>query len=154
MEQTRLSVFDRLLGEESADFSIGKTQQYDIIVQNVRRDLQDLLNTRKTPLYTDDEVLENSLVNYGLDDFSDFNPESSTDRDRLKKLLTSIIRTYEPRLKQIKVKLLENKDKLDFKVRFHIDAILCIETIMMPVHFNSVMETTPPYINIKDAQYE
>ena len=156
MKQTRVSVFDRLINSETAGFSIGASK-YDAIIQSVRRDLQNLLNTRKAPtpyIVDESEVLNESLANYGIDDFASFNPESDTDRKKLKKTLEGLIATYEPRLRDVKVKLLKNTDTLDFRIRFHIDAILCIEKRVMPVQFNSIMESSPPRFNIKEAHYE
>lgn len=158
MEQTRTSVFDRLLGRnEPAGYSIGNYHQQDDIIQNIRRDLQALLNTRKAPatvMMEDMPALKESLLNYGVQDFATFNPTSDIDRKKLKFTLENLINTYEPRLKEVEVKLLKNTDELDFRIRFHIDAILCIESIEVPVQFDSVMEASPLHFDIKDAHYE
>ncbi len=157
MTEVRTSVLDRLTGNTpTEEYTISNYSLYDTIIQNVRSDLQDLLNTRKapTPRLVETTELKTSLLNYGMEDFAHFNPESDTDKKRLKKLLENLINTYEPRLKRVQVKLLENADKIDFRVRFHIDAVLCIEEIVIPVQFNSVMETTPTHFNIQEANYE
>lgn len=157
-DQVVTSVLDRLVGSIPSDrFAIGATNELDLIIQNVRRDLQDLLNTRKAPLtktVANEPLLNSSLLNYGMPDFASFNPESSSDKKRLKKILEQLIATYEPRLQKVTVKLLENSDRADFRFRFHIDAVLCVEELVIPVQFNSVMEASPPYFDVKDAVYE
>ena len=156
VETRRTSVLDRLLNSDSsAGFST--YHQQNEMIQNVRRDLQDLLNTRRAPTveYVDEyAVLNSSVLNYGIEDFSSFNPESESDRNKLKLSLENLISTYEPRLKEVQIKLLKNTDDLDFRIRFHIDAILNVENVVMPVQFDSIMESSPPRINIKGARYE
>lgn len=157
MNEVRTSVMDRLLGNTPAkEFTISNYSLYDTIIQNVRSDLQDLLNTRKAPAprLVESTGLKTTVLNYGMEDFAHFNPESDSDKQRLKKLLENLINTYEPRLKKVKVQLLENADKIDFRIRFHIDAVLCIEETVIPVQFNSVMDTSPTHFNIQEASYE
>ncbi len=157
MNEVRTSVLDRLTGNTpSEEYTISNYSLYDTIIQNVRNDLQNLLNTRKAPISRMVETtgLKSTLLNYGMEDFTYFNPESKSDHERLQKIIEHLINTFEPRLRKVKVKLLESSDKTDFRVRFHIEAVLCIEEIVIPVQFNSIMDPSPPTFTVKEVNYE
>ena len=77
-QQLQQSIINRL--QTSFKYSADINEQYANIIDNVARDIQKLLNTRiaSAPKNNGEnlEEIENSLVHYGIPDFSQFNPES------------------------------------------------------------------------------
>ena len=123
--------------------------------------MQNLLNTHAAPppkgndeydVYSD--VLESSLLNYGIPDFSQFNPESDSDRKKLKIIIENLIAKFEPRLHKVNVEVLKNSDPLDFRVRFHIDAVLIVEPNTIPVYFTTEMRAAPTRFTVTEANYD
>ena len=82
-------MLDRLLGMRgAADGGAfrSRTQIVREVTQAVRRDLENLLNTRRRCglIPAGLEELDVSLVTYGLPDFSQFNLQQPEERDRLR----------------------------------------------------------------------
>ena len=87
-------------------------------------DLEKLLNTRRrTPPGAERHPeLEQSILTYGLEDFSGSDLSSSAERERLRGEIEASITRFETRLQQVDVQLLPPRDKLDHCVRFTIHA--------------------------------
>ena len=140
------SILDRLIDDEptlSREAPRTNVQVLRDLKQAVRRDLENLLNTRCRPVTWSEELgeLETSLVNYGIPDFTGSNLRAAEDPDILFRAIETAIRNFEPRLSRIRVEPLTNQDKLDRTLRFRIDAVLHVEPIQEKVLFNSVLET-------------
>jgi type VI secretion system protein ImpF len=75
--------------------------------KSVRRDLENLLNTRyrcrEIPSHL--EELETSLLNYGIPDFTGAVFANEDDRKDLRRIIERIIRQFEPRFKEVTVHL-------------------------------------------------
>jgi type VI secretion system protein ImpF len=117
----------------------------------VRRDLENLLNTRSRclpwPVELDD--LEFSLVNYGLPDLARTTMATAADRQRLRALLEATIRRWEPRFQSVQVQLLDNGESLDRTLRFRIDAMLYAVPAPEPVIFDSALEPNSGAIEVR-----
>jgi type VI secretion system protein ImpF len=139
------SLLDRLLDDEpgnSHEVPKARHQVLRELKQSVRRDLENLLNTRWrcTAWPPNMDEIELSLINYGIPDFTGINMAAPSERERLRQIIERIVRKFEPRFKSIKVKLLENADKADRTLRFRIDAMLHAEPAPEPVSFDSQLE--------------
>ena len=139
------SVLDRLLDdhpERRQELPKARHQVLRDLKQSVRRDLENLLNTRwrcvSWPPNLDE--LDVSLVNYGIPDFTGVNMASPGERERLRHLIEQIVRKFEPRFKTVKVQMLANRDEADRTMRFRIDAMLYAEPAPEPVIFDSELE--------------
>ena len=139
------SVLDRLLDDEpenSREALKSRNQVLREMKRAVSRDLESLLNTRwrckEWP--ADLEQLGESLVNYGIPDFSGLNMSSAEAREQLRAIVEQVIRKFEPRFKAVKVKLLANADETDRRLRLRIDAMLYAEPAPEPVVFDSQLE--------------
>lgn len=139
------SVLDRLLDDEpelSREAPRSRNQVLRDLKQSVRRDLEDLLNTRRRcgliPPGLDE--LEHSLAAYGLPEISGARFGSQEGRERFRELLEAIIVRWEPRFKSVKVVLLEGPEQIDRTVRFRIDALLHADPAPEPVVFDSRVE--------------
>jgi type VI secretion system protein ImpF len=139
------SVLDRLLDDEpenSRETAKSRHQVLRELKQSVSRDLENLLNSRWrcTHWPPDLEELDESLVNYGIPDFSGVNFGSAESREQLRAIVENAIRKYEPRFKRVTVTLLGNADSTDRRLRLRIDALLYAEPAPEPVVFDSQLE--------------
>jgi type VI secretion system protein ImpF len=140
------SVIDRLIDDDptvSREVSKSNLHVLRDLKQAVRRDLENLLNTRCRPIAWPEELteLETSLVNYGIPDFTGSNLQAAEDPDILFRAIETAIQNFEPRLTLVRVEPLVNQDQLDRALRFRIDAVLHVEPIEEKVLFNSMLET-------------
>src|ERR1039457_769857 len=102
------SVLDRLIDRDPASSSEAaptRAQSVRQLKASLRRDLEWLLNTRRTPEAVGSEVqeLERSLFNYGLPDLTTLNWESTHARSYLARMIEALLPTFEPRLKRVRV---------------------------------------------------
>lgn len=140
-----LSVLDRLLDDDppsAREAPPARGRQLETLKQAVRRDLEDLLNSRRRFLTWPAHLTElnQSLVNYGLPDFSGMDVSSTQGREELRRLLETVIRRFEPRFKTLRVQLLEGGEPLDRTLRFRIDALLYADPAPEPVVYDSTLE--------------
>src|SRR6266481_3873797 len=106
------SVLERLIDRDPAIRSEPpptRAQSVRLVKASLRRDLEWLLNTRRTPEAVGSEYreLEQSLFNFGLPDMTSLNWESGRDRARLARHLEQTLAIFEPRLRRLKVVPLE-----------------------------------------------
>jgi type VI secretion system protein ImpF len=139
------SVLDRLIDyepENSREAPKSRNQILRELKQSVRRDLENLLNTRWRCVSwpANLEELNQSLVNYGIPDFTGANMGANTERERLRHLVEQTVRRHEPRFKTVKVVMLQNADATDRTLRFRIDALMYAEPAPEPVTFDSQLE--------------
>ncbi len=111
------------------------------IKARVIRDLERLLNTKGTvmvppPSYPE---INRSLFNYGLTDFTSHNPKSQTIRQRLRQKIESAISCFEPRLKNVTVRL-ETSTQSERYLRFKIVGLLVVDPVTEPVTFDTYFD--------------
>lgn len=110
--------------------------------KSVRRDLENLLNTRyrcrEIPSHL--EELETSLLSYGIPDFTGAVFANEDDRRDLRRIIERIIRQFEPRFKEVTVHLDTKSTSNDRVIRFRIDALLHADPAPEPVVFDSQLE--------------
>ena len=150
------SVLDRLIDEErslATDPSITRAESVRRLHRAVRRDLEWLLNTRRTPIPAGKEMNElyHSLYNYGLPDFSTVSLGSFADRTRLQRSIEEAIAIFEPRLIDAKVNLREANtlSAATRMMRFQIDAYLKMDPAPEHVSFDTVLELTNGEYQVK-----
>lgn len=139
------SVLDRLIDNEPdnhREIPKSRNQVLRELKQSVRRDIENLLNTRwRCITFPEDmEELDLSLVNYGIPDFTGMNMNQTGKREELRRVIEHVIRKFEPRFKTVRVSMLEPKDDFDRTVRYRIDALLYAEPAPEPVVFDSQLE--------------
>src|SRR5262245_39896065 len=111
------SVLDRLLDDDPGvkrEPGMSRHQVLRELKQSVRRDLENLLNTRRRCGDWPDDLTElgRSLVSYGIPDFTGAGVSTTAQREDFRALLESILRTCEPRFKTVQVQLLDNTESL------------------------------------------
>ena len=149
----RPSVYDRLLGAETGP-TTSRTQQLRELKQSVRRDIENLLNTRwRCSAWPPDlDQVESSLVNYGIPDFTGANMNHHDARRELRNIIERVLREFEPRFKEVHVELLEGDEETDRTLQLRIDALLHAEPVPEPVVFESQLETITSEFHVKTTQ--
>jgi type VI secretion system protein ImpF len=135
------SVLDRLLHDEPenpCDAPRLHEQALRELRQSVRRDLENLLNTRQwwqdwpSNLYE----LRRSLLTYGIPDITELNLASASRREEFVRLIEDVNRRHEPRLESVRFDLLAGAESLGRILRIRIDARLHAE----PVVFDAALD--------------
>lgn len=150
------SILDRLIDDDpdnSRETPRSRNQVLRELRQSVRRDLEDLLNTRWrcTAWPPNFDELECSLVNYGIPDFTGTVVNTPEDREEFRRVIEQTIRRFEPRFKTVKVEMLKNSDRTDRTLRFRIDALMYAEPAPEPVVFDSQLEPSTRTFELKGS---
>ncbi|HWV16204.1 MAG TPA: type VI secretion system baseplate subunit TssE [Cellvibrio sp.] len=156
-KEFRPSILDRLLDNDpSTNMEADKNRHHYTrdLHNSVRRDLQNLLNTRYRIIAPPEEFkqLENSLLNYGLPDLATINITNVEKKKEFTRSLEKILRTYEPRFKSVKVILLDNSDKTDRTLKFRIDATLYADPAPEIIVFDSVLDPVSRTVNVEESR--
>jgi type VI secretion system protein ImpF len=141
------SLLDRLIDREpkvSSDAPVSRAQSVRLLKASVRRDLEWLLNTRRIPEPAPDSMAElsQSLYNYGLPDFSALTVASPRDRDRLLMELEQTLSLFEPRLKDVRVSIVEAQGGYTRVLHFQIEGMLQMDPVAEQVSFDTVLQLT------------
>lgn len=126
------SILDRL--SESGSGNAVKIQR-----EGIRRDLEALLNTRRRMLTSPAELdeLEGSLLDYGLDDFTQESQMSEGFRDEFVESVERLVRRFEPRLTRFEVMVVPDQDQLDRTLRFRITGLVTLDGTAQEMRFDS-----------------
>jgi len=139
-----LSVLDRLIDKDpksNSEVPLNRPQSLRELKNAVKRDLEWLLNTRRTIEPAPDSARETarSVYHYGFADISSKSVLSSKDHSDLVREMESAIAVFEPRLKRAKVKM-EALEGSFRTVQFVIEGLLCMDPAPEPVRFDTVLE--------------
>ena len=135
------SVLDRLLSE--GDWPTTRAQSIRFMREAVRRDMEWLLNSRRSPSRELESFKEatKTVLGYGLPDTSGMSLSSSLDRKRLQRNVEECIARFEPRLQRVRVQLTESSLK-DRQIRFHIEGEIRLHPMPEEVTFDTVLDLT------------
>ncbi len=139
------SVLDRLLDDDpevSSEPVKNRSQMLRELKLSVRRDIESLLNARRRNVVLPPGLSElaNSLLTYGVPDFSGTGPSTDAQRNAFCRMLEGVIKQGEPRLLRVSVALAGDTDADDRTLRFRIDALLRADPSPEPVVFDSTLE--------------
>jgi type VI secretion system protein ImpF len=139
------SVLERLIDrdpEHGSEAPPTRAQSVRLLRASVRRDLEWLLNTRRTPEPADEEHPEvaKSVHNYGIPDLNALNWQSSRDRTRLARVVQEALHIFEPRLRGIQVVPLEAVDGAPHVMRFQIDGLLEMDPAPEHISFDTTLQ--------------
>jgi type VI secretion system protein ImpF len=148
------SVLDRLIDPDPQvrqEASRSRGQLLRDLKQAVRRDLENLLNTRVRCVPWPPELteLKGSLVNYGIPDLTGASLGSTKEREEFRRTIQAVILHCEPRLKKLTVKLRDQAETGDRSIRFQIEAVLQAEPSPEPVSFDSTLRLTTGSFEVK-----
>jgi type VI secretion system protein ImpF len=152
------SLLDRLTDDEprvAADAPMTWAQSVRAFKAGVRRDLEWLLNTRRTAELAPEHLVEvgRSLHHYGLSDLTSLSKDSESDRERLLHWVEDVIATYEPRLANVRVTLAEGQpaDAHRRELHFVIHGVLRMDPSPEQVAFDTVLEFASGDVEIRGA---
>ena len=141
--EVRMPLFDRLVDRDlflRRELRSMRTLDRRGLKESVRRELEQLFNTRCPVPAHRLEVRARSVIDYGIPDFSTFSARKYEDRQRLAEVLRHAIEAYEPRLAQVHV-FVEPMAGDDFTLVAHIDAVMVVENTPEPVSFTTTLQT-------------
>jgi type VI secretion system protein ImpF len=147
------SALDRLLDDEpqaTTDTRNIHGWWLNDLQERLKRDLEDLLNTRRRCVRLPPEAtrLADSLINYGMPDLTTMNLVTDQDRERLRQMLQEVIERFEPRLARPRVTLLGEGEPLEQTLRFRIEGLFQVEPVE-PVAFESALEPVSCNFTVK-----
>lgn len=139
------TLLDRLVDETPDTTREAPESHYQQIQQlhlSVRRDLENLLNTRKPEFNwpSNWHELNRSILNYGVADLTGRDLSSTALQNKLCEELASTIEIFETRLKQVKVKLQEEGLQSDRTLRIRIEAVLVANIRPEYIIFDSILQ--------------
>lgn len=104
------------------------------------RDLTALLNSRRSEDHLDPafEEVSNSLLTFGIEDFTSFNLTSEIDQERVRYSVERAIRRFEPRLTAVKVSL-QQTEASNLVLHLQIEATLRSEPRREPLFFSMAL---------------
>jgi len=141
----RASVLDRLVDHDPAS-SHEPVQHRMLNIRQMKtlviRDLENLLNTRRQIRHVPGSYrqVHNSVFMYGLEDFTAENPKNPSVRRKLRQDVERAIAKFEPRLKNVTVRLEDNTEK-GRNLRFRINGVLIVEPEIEPVTLDTYFDT-------------
>ena len=148
----RLSVLDRLLDDEPKMKSEGPMTRSVSLARlktAVRRDLESLLNTRRTPDSIPEGSVEilRSVYYYGLPDITSLPANFLYEQTKLLQSIETAVKTFEGRLDGVRVSLLPVVG-ISRVLRFAIDGMLRIDPLPEHVVYDASIELTSLEVQI------
>ena len=148
------SVLERLIDldpKHSSEPAPTRAQTVRQLKTSLRRDLEWLLNTRRTPEAVEGEYqeLERSLFNYGLPDLTSLSWESGKDRARLARTIEEVLSIFEPRLRGIKVVPIGEVSPTQHVLRFQIEGMLDMNPAPERISFDTVLQLSSGEYQVK-----
>ena len=150
-----LSVLDRLIDrdpETRSEVPFTRAQSLRELKLGLKRDLEWLLNTRKTidPAPESAQETTRSVYQYGFADISSKSVASSRDQSELIREMETAIAFFEPRLKRARVRI--EAQEGNFRIlKFVIEGLLCMDPAPEPIRFDTVLELGKGEYEIKGA---
>jgi type VI secretion system protein ImpF len=150
-----LSVLDRLIDRDPknrSEIPFSRAQSLRELKLGLKRDLEWLLNTRKTidPAPESARETVRSVYHYGFADISSKSVLSSRDHGDLVREMESAIAVFEPRLKRARVRM-EMAEGSYRTLKFVIEGLLCMDPAPEPVRFDTVLELGKGEYEVKGA---
>lgn len=144
------SLFDRLtdLAPRSKNDppSIDRDQLRDL-KQAVARDLTDLLNTPRSEadIPAEFEHVNRSIAAFGIQDFT----ASPVDPESVRSAIEKSVRTFEPRLSHINVRV---RETATFRLGFRIEATLIVDVHSETVTFEAAVPTDSRRFEVREGR--
>ncbi len=156
-QMLRASLLDRLIDQQpdrQVENEKSRHQLMSEIRENVRRDLERLLNTRFRCISPPDNCyeLDRSLINYGLPDLNVINFLNAAGTEQFCRLVEQHIKRFEPRFKTVHVVIRDDNDKLDRTLRFRIEALMHADPAPEEIVFDSALEPATNSVHIESIR--
>jgi type VI secretion system protein ImpF len=144
------SLKDRLFDPDSMGTKDRPGYTLRQILDSVREDLEDLLNTRRAHELPDAryEELARSIVTFGLPDLISLDTSTTGKQEEIGQIIEKIITLHEPRLRKVRATLVRSR-AVELRALFHIDAELRVDPCPA-VAFETIVELTTGHTSIRD----
>lgn len=149
--QSLPSLVDRLIDDQPLEqWDSFRSQTTAQILQSLERDLNDLILTRRAlPAQARiPDVVAEALPGYGMPDLTSFSLSSPDHRARLRRELEHALRSYEPRLSDIRVSE-SVADAASGRVGFTVVARLKVEPRPLAITFNAEMSLAKEWLQVR-----
>jgi type VI secretion system protein ImpF len=148
----RLPLLDRLLDDEpkiKSEAPMSRSTSLARLKIAVRRDLENLLNTRRTPDYIPEGSVEilRSVYYYGLPDITSMPANFLYEQTKLLQSIETAVKTFEARLDGVRVSLVPVAGQSRV-LRFVIDGMLRIDPLPEHVVYDASIELTSLEVSI------
>ena len=148
----RLPLLDRLLDDEpkvKSEAPMSRSASLAKLKIAVRRDLENLLNTRRTPDYIPEGSVEilRSVYYYGLPDITSMPANFLYEQTKLLQSIETAVKTFEARLDGVRVSLVPVAGQSRV-LRFVIDGMLRIDPLPEHVVYDASIELTSLEVSI------
>jgi type VI secretion system protein ImpF len=157
IERTALpTLLDRLTDlapDQSSDRSATREQSIRDYRISVQRDVEDLLNTRRTirTVTTQHPELYVSVHQYGLSDTTGIGIRTAEGRRTLVESITDTLERFEPRLSQPVVRIVTEDSESLSGVRFTVEALLRMSPSPEVVVFDTFLEVASGAYEVRDS---
>jgi type VI secretion system protein ImpF len=123
------SIIDRLIDPESEGTSWRHGYGIEQVIDAVRRDLEDLLNTHRTDQEIPEELVEvsRSIVAFGMPDLASRQSSGQDAANRVAGAIEEAITRFEPRLCDVRAAPIESKEAKPMRLEFQIQATLKVD---------------------------
>jgi type VI secretion system protein ImpF len=140
------SLLDRLIDPATAGAEGQRGYNLGQMMEAVRKDLEDLLNTRQTlgPHAKNRTRVRNSILGYGLPEITAMPSITPQQRRDIADAVALTVARYEPRLRDVQVTPLDVDANKPATLRFRIEARLAVEP-GPEVAFDTMTEETGQY---------
>lgn len=137
-----LSVLDRLMDDVQQEAGLVAEEGMAALRRTVRRDLEALLNARRSWRSWPASCAELAVspLGFGIADFAAGSFATTGAREKLCKDVEDTIRRFEPRLSAVHVSLVDQPDRLQPTLRLRIDAVLRAMPAPEPIGFDTVID--------------
>lgn len=153
----QLSALDRLLGyeipRETGNPALDRARGVDEVRKSVQRHLEWLLNTKAIlpPRAASNDPVQESLLTYGLPDFTATGIKGAREREYLKTALLLAIKRFEPRLRVEAIELATGGPDSDVReLNFHVRAWLDLQPAPERVEFDARVDLSSNRLVIGD----
>jgi type VI secretion system protein ImpF len=153
----RASLLDRLIDLQpraGADPTLSRAETERRFRQSVLRDVEWLLNTRRSMLTADRrfEEVRASVYHYGLPDVTSLSADSTEARGYLLRRIEEAIRLFEPRLVDVRVALVEGEAGSSGRrhVRVRVEGTLLMDPDPERVVFDTLLETSSGTFTVEE----
>lgn len=151
------SLFEKLFDDAPKSAAIGpvyKSVSLEQYKESIARDLEGLLNSRAA--FQEDDMLQfpnckQSLLTYGLADFSAMSLANAQDRASICRSLEQAVSRHERRLKNIQVQL-DAGSQFSGGLHFTIRALLNLEPAREPVSFDAMLQPSTLQYQVSRAR--
>ena len=154
-QRLQLSVLDRLIDEapeSPQDRPLSRGQALRQLRESVRRDLENLLNSRQRCRSWAAELteLETALPNYGIPDFTSADFILKQRQEGFRQIIEAAVKRSEPRFRRVRVTLLNADESVERTMRLRIEALMQVEPAPEPIVFDSQLDPATGNFRLTD----